>query len=155
MHNLSDLIDPGCVFAGVHIPTRKALFQFLGTQAEQQFGLNARLVTDALGEREKLGSTGFGGGFAMPHARLPQIGQVRGLFVQLAAPIDFGAVDDLGVDLVFALLSPEQSGARHLKALALVSRTFRDRTVREQLRGAQSRDAMLALLNAIDARDAA
>jgi PTS system nitrogen regulatory IIA component len=155
MHNLSDLIDSDCVFAGVHVATRKALFQFLGTQAEQQLGISARLVTDALGDREKLGSTGFGGGFAMPHARLPGIGRVHGLFVQLASPVDYGAVDDLGVDLVFALFSPEQAGARHLKALALVSRTFRDRSVREQLRGAQSRDAMLALMNAIDARDAA
>lgn len=155
MQRLSDLIDPGAIHAGIDVRSRKALFQFIGTQAEHQLGLDARGVAHALNEREKLGSTGFGGGFAMPHARLEGLSRVHGFIVQLATPIDFGAIDDQGVDLIVALLSPDQGGARHLKALALISRTFRDRTVREQVRGAQSRDAMLALISAVDSRDAA
>ena len=70
-------------------------------------------------------------------------------------PIDFSAVDDVAVDIVFMLLSPPEAGAEHLKALARVSRLLRDRTTVAKLRGAGSPDAIYALLTADDARDAA
>ena len=110
----------------------------------------------ALTEREKLGSTGFGGGVAIPHAQDRRArSRVVGVFARLAQPIDFHAVDDLPVDLVFMLLSPPDAGAEHLKALARVSRRLRDRGFVAKLRGAGSRDALYALLTADEARDAA
>ena len=155
MTDLTELLDPSAVVAGMAVPNRKALFHRLGLLAEPATGLDARHVADRLAEREKLGTTGFGGGFAMPHARIEGLSRVTGFFVLLARPVDFSAIDDLPIDLVFALLSPADAGARHLKALAHVSRAFRDRDVRARLRGAQSRDALYALLSEIDARDAA
>ncbi len=112
-------------------------------------------MTERLAEREKLGSTGFGGGVAIPHAKIDGLRQVVGAFCPADAAIDFGAVDDLPVDLVFVLLSPPAAGADHLKALASVSRRLRDRDFTAKLRGAGSRDALFALLSSSETRDAA
>ena len=111
-------------------------------------------VADGLAAREKLGSTGFGGGVAIPHARLPGLARVRGLFLRLAQPIEYKALDDAPVDLVFALLSPPDAGADHLKALAQVSRRLRDIGFVAKLRGAGSTDALYALFAADEARGA-
>ena len=78
-----------------------------------------------------------------------------GYFARLSAPIDYDAVDGLPVDLVFLLLSPPDAGVDHLKALASVSRTFRDRQILAKLRGARSKDALFALLVGEEKRDAA
>ncbi|WP_375396712.1 PTS sugar transporter subunit IIA [uncultured Sphingomonas sp.] len=155
MSNLADLITANAVFESVAVPTKKALLQQLGLMAADMYGLDGRDVTMRLTAREKLGSTGFGGGAAIPHARLPGLDAVRGVVVRLAATIDFGAIDGLPVDLVFMLISPVDAGTDHLKALARVSRCLRDAGLVAKLRGAGSRDALYALLVQDDARDAA
>lgn len=155
MTELSDVLAPEAVFAGVAATNKKALFQQLGHAAAEAYGLDSRVVAEGLAAREKLGSTGFGGGTAIPHARLEGLTRVRGLFVRLAQPVDFAAIDELPVDLVFVLLSPVGAGAEHLKALASVSRRLRDRSFTEKLRGAGSTDALFALLAGVEARDAA
>ena len=81
------------------------------------------------------GSTGFGGGVALPHAKIEGLDEVFGYFARLTAPIDFQSVDDLPVDLVFLILSPPDAGADHLKALAGVSRALRDRANARQAAG--------------------
>mgnify|MGYP002131726838 FL=1 len=133
----------------------KALFQHLGQVAEREYGLAAIDVVDRLTERERLGSTGFGGGVAIPHVKMEGLDHVVGIFVQLATPVDVKAIDDLPVDLVFCLLSPPDAGSEHLKALAQVSRWLRDRAFVAKLRGAGSADAIYALFAASQTRDAA
>jgi nitrogen PTS system EIIA component len=155
MTEISSLLVPGAVAAGANITTSKALFQHLGQVAEREYGLAAAEVVDRLTERERLGSTGFGGGVAIPHGKIDGLKQVVGLFVQLAEPVDVKAIDDLPVDLVFCLLSPPDAGSEHLKALAQVSRWLRDRAFVAKLRGAGSADAIYALFAASEARDAA
>ncbi|MEY4889788.1 MAG: hypothetical protein RIQ75_918 [Pseudomonadota bacterium] len=155
MTEISSLLVPGAVAAGANITTSKALFQQLGQVAEREYGLSATEVVDRLTERERLGSTGFGGGVAIPHGKIDGLTQVVGLFIQLAQPVDVKAIDDLPVDLVFCLLSPPDAGSEHLKALAQVSRWLRDRTFVAKLRGAGSADAIYALFAASQARDAA
>lgn len=155
MTDLTDLLAPDAVLAGVHVAGKKALFNQLGQAASRVWDLDARLVAERLAEREKLGTTGFGSGVALPHGRIEGIDRVRGLFVRLAHPIDFDAVDDAPVDLVFMLLSPVDAGADHLKALARVSRALRDARFTAKLRGAGSADALYALLTGVEARDAA
>lgn len=155
MIDLSDLLLPQTVIERLAAANKKALFQQLGTVAAEAYGLEAGAVTECLAAREKLGSTGFGAGIATPHGKLAGLDRVVGVFARLAQPIDFSAVDDMAVDLVFMLLSPPDAGAEHLKALARVSRLLRDRTMVAKLRGAGSQDALYALLTADDARDAA
>ncbi len=155
MTELSTLLSPESVLADLGATSKKALFQQLGAAAERAWGLDARAVCETLTEREKLGSTGFGAGIAIPHGRLAGLDHVVGVFARLAQPVDFGAVDELPVDLVFMLMSPADAGSDHLKALASVSRRLRDRAFAAKLRGAGSPDALFALLTGVEARDAA
>ncbi|MGK2285455.1 PTS IIA-like nitrogen regulatory protein PtsN [Pedomonas sp. V897] len=145
---LADLLVPGAVFAGVKATSKKQLLSHLAAQASKLTGLDERRVLEAILERERLGSTGLGGGIAIPHAKLPSVQSVMGVFMQLESPIDFDSLDGKPVDLVFLLLAPEDAGAEHLKALARVSRLFRDQAAVAKLRGSSSSDALYALLTA-------
>ena len=145
MTDAADLLQPDAVRVGASAATKRALFTQFGQVARDALGLDAEGVTERLAAREKLGSTGFGGGVAIPHAKLPDLPRVSGMLIRLAQPIEFKAVDDLPIDLAFALLSPTDAGAEHLKALASVSRRLRDARLVAKLRGAGSRDALWAL----------
>lgn len=155
MTDLSDLLGPDSVIADLAVGNARALFTALGNAAHAAWGFDATLVAERLAEREKLGTTGFGGGVALPHARIEGLEGVRGLFARLSKPIAFKAVDELPVDVVFMLLSPPDAGAEHLKALARISRRLRERGFAAKLRGAGSPDALYALLTGVEARDAA
>ena len=89
-------------------------------------GLTPEAVQAALAAREQLGSTGLGAGFALPHARIEGLDAYLGLFVRLAKPIDFEAIDGKPVTLVFVLLIPSETTIPHVAALAAISRRFRD-----------------------------
>lgn len=153
--SLADLLAPDAVVAALAVPNKKSLFQQLAQLSAKQRQLDPKLVVDRLIERERLGSTGFGGGVAIPHGKIDGLDQVVGIFAKLATPIDFAAIDEMPVDLVFLLLSPPDAGVEHLKALARVSRKLRDRTFVAKLRGAGSPDALYALFVSGDARHAA
>lgn len=146
MNALRNFFAPESVDADMAVANKKTLFQQLGSAASRATGLSAKEIVAAISERERIGSTGFGGGIAIPHGKVSGIPQVYGYFARLPAPIDFQAVDNLPVDLVFLLLSPPDAGADHLKALATISRALRDRQTVAKLRGARSRDAIYALL---------
>src|SRR5688500_14727782 len=105
MSNLSDILSIEAVEADVYAANKKALFQQLGASAARLIGIPAKQIVSSVNEREKLGSTGFGGGAAIPHGRVEGLSHVFGLFARLESPIDFQAVDGIPVDLVFLLLS--------------------------------------------------
>jgi nitrogen PTS system EIIA component len=155
MIDLSELIAADAVDDALPAANKKALFQQLAAAASRRTGIPAKAIAGALAEREKLGSTGFGGGAAIPHSKIEGLSRVFGFFARLANPLDYQAVDRLPVDLVVLLLSPPDAGADHLKALAGVSRMLRDRQTVAKLRGARSKDAIFALLSGDGARDAA
>lgn len=142
----------------VRIVRAEAKPQILGTLADcfsEVYGLDRTVVLERIEERETLGSTGFGRGVAIPHARLDNITRPVAAFFRLEHPVDFASSDGMPVDCVFGLLSPEQAGATHLQALAAISRLMRDERMHERLIAAPDADAIYALLvNVID-RDAA
>ncbi len=146
MEYLSVHIDPAAIMASATVLSKQQIFNALAENASQSYGLDADLVLERLHDREAIGSTGFGGSVAIPHARIKQLDKCVGLFVRLAEPIGFDAHDGQDVDLIFGLLSPEQGSATHLKALAEISRFLRDESVVTKLRGAASEDALYALL---------
>jgi PTS system nitrogen regulatory IIA component len=143
---LTELLAPDCVVAKLKVSGKKQALQELARRAAAATQLPERQIFDVILERERLGTTGVGGGIAIPHGRLPKIDRIYGLFARLEQPIDFEAVDDQPVDLLFLLLAPETAGADHLKALARVSRLLRDKQVVEKLRGTESREALYALI---------
>ena len=131
---LGDILKPEAVKVLGATSSKKRLFQDLGDLAFSAYALPSVSVVDALLEREGLGPTGVGHGVALPHARMPQVDRIRGIFIRLEKPLDFDSIDRQPVDLVFALIAPSNAGVEHLKALALVSRTLRDVNLRSKLR---------------------
>ena len=155
MMEFHDLITRKALASSLSVNNKKQLFQKLGDMAAEAYGLDADAVYDRLIERGRLGSTGFGDGIAIPHAKIDGLDRVYGLFVRLDTPIPFDAIDGGPVDIIFSLLSPIDSGAEHLKTLARVSRYLRSGSNVARLRGAGSAEAMLALLTDDGTRDAA
>jgi len=144
---IADLLTgPEAVLANVKASSKKALLAELANGIATLLKLDERRLFDRLLERERLGSTGIGGGIAIPHGRLPNIAKPSGLFARLIHPIDFNAIDERPVDIVFLLIAPEGAGADHLKALARVSRLLRDRNLVDKLRATDSAEALYALL---------
>ncbi|WP_171208616.1 MULTISPECIES: PTS sugar transporter subunit IIA [unclassified Ruegeria] len=131
---LSSILKPEAVRILSAASSKKRLFQEIADVASAALSMDAQAIVESLLERESLGPTGVGHGVALPHARLPYIDSVTGVFVLLEKPIDFGSVDRQPVDLAFSLFAPEDAGVDHLKALALVSRTLREQSVCAKLR---------------------
>jgi PTS system nitrogen regulatory IIA component len=143
---ISDLIKPDHVIARLRATSKKQALQDLAKRAAEITGQPERALFSTLMKRERLGTTGVGNGIAIPHGKLSALDKLYGLFARLDQPIDFDAIDDRPVDLIFLLLAPESSGADHLKALARVSRLLRDKPTCEKLRGTDDAEALYALL---------
>ena len=154
MH-LAGFLDCDAIKTALPGGNKRSLMKQLADLAGQRLSIKPAIVLAGLNEREQLGSTGFGQGVAIPHAKIDGLEKVYGLFVRLGDPVDYKAIDGRPVDLVFLLLSPPDAGAEHLKALAAISRVTRDVATLERLRGARSRDALAAVLMGADERDAA
>jgi nitrogen PTS system EIIA component len=152
---LADFLDYDGIKTALPGGNKRSLLKQLAELAAQRLALDSAAVLAALNEREQLGSTGFGQGVAIPHAKIEGLNEIYGLFARLAEPVDYKAIDGKPVDLIFLLLSPLGAGAEHLKALAAISRATRDAATLERLRGARSRDALAAVLIGADERDAA
>ena len=144
--NIGDLLDRSAIALRVSAANKRQALAVISEIAARNFGLEVGEVLDALTEREAAGSTGVGHGVAAPHARLEGLERMRGVFVRLEHPVEFDAVDDQPVDLLFALFAPKDVGAEHLRALARVSRLMRQPQVRERLRQARTADAIHAIL---------
>src|SRR5579872_3585116 len=143
---LTDLIAPNAVVPALKVNNKKQAIQELAARAAELTGQSERGVLEILLQREKLGSTAVGNGVAIPHGKLPKLGQLFGLFARLEKPINFEALDGQPVDLIFLLLAPENAGADHLKALARVARLLRDADVARKLRESRDADALYAVL---------
>ncbi len=153
MH-LSEFLDFDAIKPALSAGNKRSLLNQLANIAAGRLDLPASDILDTISEREKLGSTGFGQGVAIPHGKVDGLNQIYGLFVRLAEPVGYKAIDRKPVDLVFLLLSPADAGAEHLKALAAISRVIRNAPTLEKMRGARSRDALAAVLLGADERDA-
>jgi PTS system nitrogen regulatory IIA component len=114
----------------------------------------AEQIFERLLERERLGSTGLAGGVALPHARMPGIDSSHGAFLRLAEAVDFDALDGQPVDLVFALLVPEEATEQHLQLLGNLASMFNDPQLRQRLRQSDAEEAW-KILTGNDPIDAA
>ncbi len=155
MMELAELIGPDAIVADLRATNKKQALQELSQRAAKLTGLHDRQIFDVLLERERLGSTGVGNGIAIPHGKLAGLGRLYGLFARLTTPVDFEAIDERPVDLIFLLLAPEAAGADHLKALARVSRLLRDQAMCDKLRKTDSPDALYIQLTQSSASHAA
>lgn len=151
--NLSSLLKDGVVMSLPDISSRKQAIAELAVALSDRLRESAEISCDAreiqkkVLERERSGSTGVGDGVAIPHARLEEITFPVGAFLRLSGEgVDFDAVDNSPCNLIFMILAPESSHADHLRALAQVSRAFRQKTLREKLLKAQSEQELMDIL---------
>ncbi len=145
---VDDILAPEEVVLGLRASAKTALLEDLARRAAQSLALDAATILGALVFREGLGSTGIGDGVALPHARLESVRKPFGLLARLREPLDFDAVDERPVDLVFLLLLPTADGDDHLNALACVARKLRDPDIAAALRIARDAAGLHASISA-------
>ena len=143
---LSKFLLPEAIVADAKAGSKKRVLQEAARIAAQVYGLPEAKMLAALQARELLGPTGMGNGVAIPHARLPEIEHVCGVFMHLESPVDFSAVDRQPADLVFVLFAPESAVTDHLKSLARVSRTLRNEATCQKLRSTRDTAALYSIL---------
>lgn len=146
MPQLGELLNQDSIIYLANAQDKRDAIEILSKQANIAFGIDANLAFEGTMTREALGGTGVGEGVAVPHARIKGINRSYGVFALLKNAIDFESPDNKPADLVFMLLSPEDSGANHLKALAKITRLLRQSSIRAELRSARSSSALHALL---------
>jgi PTS system nitrogen regulatory IIA component len=143
---LIDLISREAVLPSLKASSKKQALQELSEKAAELSGLPARVLFDALVQRERLGSTGIGSGIAIPHGKVADVERIFGVFARLDKPIDFEALDGEPVDLILLLVAPESAGADHLKALSRAARLLRLPSVTAKLRSTRDAGLMHNLL---------
>lgn len=139
-----DLLPGERVRSGLVVDDKPALIEQLAQLLADRD--DVAVVRDALNARERLGSTGLGHGVAIPHGRSAAIHEARAAFVRLASPVDFGADDQQGVDLVAALIVPAHFTDQHLKLLAELAELFSSNTLTDELRAAADAPLLLDVL---------
>jgi PTS system nitrogen regulatory IIA component len=143
---IKDVIGSEQVEVGLRVSDKSQLLRELSRRAAAAASIDQNVIHDALMAREKLGSTGLGKGFALPQARFDTLPRFFALFVRLARPIDFAAIDGQPVDLVILLLTPANAGNQHLATLAALSRPLRDADFVQRLRRAPDAETTCRLL---------
>jgi PTS system nitrogen regulatory IIA component len=135
---IADFLSADNVLADMRVSDKDQLLRDLAGRAASILDLPVEQIASALLKREELGSTGMGGGVAMPHARIQGVTKPLGMMAQLRSPIDFGAIDGEEVDLVFAVFLPSTTDADQLVALACVARKLRKRECISRMRQART-----------------
>jgi PTS system nitrogen regulatory IIA component len=144
--DIKDLLAPSDVFVGIRASNKTKLLEDLCRRAASILKVDAEELSTEILKREELGSTGMGGGVAIPHGRIPDVKRPFGLFARLKSAIEFDAIDRLPVDLVFLLLLPTASAGEQLNALALVARRLRDADIIGNARRAADSSNLYAAL---------
>ena len=152
---LNDLVDVPAIMPALKANSKKQVLQLLAERASAISGIPERDIFETILQREKLGSTGVGNGIAIPHGKLAGVKGITGVFARLETPVDFEALDDQPVDLLFLLLAPEGAGADHLKALSRIARVLRDRETVAKIRGSDDANAIYTFLSETPASYAA
>lgn len=133
--NIQDILSPSTTECDIPGGSKKRVLEHLShLLADQTPGMDADQLYESLLYRERLGSTGIGEGVAIPHCRLAGCQKSVGAFLKLSEPVDFDAIDDQPVDLVFALVVPDEQHDEHLKVLAAIAGMLQDEQKRRQLR---------------------
>ncbi len=151
--NITELLSLDRVTSCDDVGSKKRLLEQISKLlAGSETGHSDSEIFDALVCREKLGSTGLGKGVAIPHGRMPELESPVCAFIKLSTPVDFDASDGEPVDLVFALLVPEDSTEEHLQVLSTIAEIFSNSGVCAALRACESNDCLMQQLFEWEAR---
>ncbi len=142
--SISEFLSLDCTKSAVQCSSKKRALELISEIASPKLGLDEQMLFDSLQAREKMGTTGIGSAIAIPHGRIPDGYPVTGVFITLAEPIAFDAIDNQPVDILFALFVPESECKTHLQTLSLIAQKFSDKNLCRQLRLADSDDTLYA-----------
>jgi len=140
---VAPLLSVDRIFVDAEVSSKKRLLQFIAQHSGEALELSEDEIFNNLLDRERLGSTGLGNGFALPHARLENLQQTTAFFLQLKQAINYDAPDQQAVDLVFALFIPQQATEEHLQILSALAGIFRQAEVCREIRQADSAEKIL------------
>ncbi|WP_115720030.1 PTS IIA-like nitrogen regulatory protein PtsN [Gallaecimonas mangrovi] len=145
--DLNNLLRPDAVVTLAPGLSKKKVLEMIGEIAARQCPqINAHAAFDAMLARERLGSTGIGNGIALPHGRMQDTDRVVAVVARLSQPIDFDAIDNQPVDLLFALLVPSDQCQAHLSTLAAIAKRLSDKDTLKKLRGASDDSEVYQIL---------
>ena len=147
---ISALLSPQRIFLDTEISSKKKLLELIANIVADQTRLSESSIYNNLLNRERLGSTGLGHGFAVPHARLENLDKTIGCLFRLKEPVNFEAPDNQPVDLVFTIIIPQEATEEHLMILSSLARIFSQTDVCEAIRGATNRDEIVQIIKAAE-----
>ncbi len=147
---ISPLLSPRRIFLDTEISSKKKLLELIASTVAEQTDLSRSTLYNGLLDRERLGSTGLGQGFAVPHTRSPDLEQTIGCFFRLSEPVNFEAPDNQPVDLVFSIIIPEEATEEHLMILSSLARIFSQADICEAIRAAGSSDEVEQIIRAAE-----
>ncbi|MFD2178835.1 PTS IIA-like nitrogen regulatory protein PtsN [Veronia pacifica] len=136
--DIKDVLTLDCTKSAVLCSSKKRVLELISELAAKELSEEPKELFECLLNREKMGTTGIGGGIAIPHGRIYNSDRAVGVFVQCAEPVKFDAVDNQPVDLLFALFVPDDLCKVHLATLSLLAKKFSDKALTRQLRCASS-----------------
>lgn len=140
---LIELLSPKLIFCNVDASSKKRVFNYIAEYINCEHSqLETHDIYSGLIQREKLGSTAIGRGIAIPHCRAQNCSEIVGVFLKLVTPIEFEAPDSTPVDLIFALVGPQESHQDHLEALSQLAELFGDKILPQKLRSCTAKKAL-------------
>jgi PTS system nitrogen regulatory IIA component len=145
MH-IKSILTPARTVCNVRAGSKKRILELLAQLLQDQdLSPDDADAYEHLIQRERLGSTGIGDGVAIPHCRLPNADQTIGIFMKLDQPVDFDAIDGKPVDLVFALIVPQEHNDEHLQVLASIAELMQNPQQRKLMRQSETNDDLYQL----------
>jgi PTS system nitrogen regulatory IIA component len=152
--NISDILTPARIELAMRAASKKRALEILSELIGKDTSLNSTAVFQSLIDRERIGSTGIGESVAIPHGRMKGLEQPVGAFAILEQQIDFDAIDQKPVNLIFVLLVPEEATNEHLQLLAQLAKIFSNKQAKEKLLGASTPEAALLIFKEFNANQA-
>ncbi len=147
---ISALLSPQKIFIDTEVSSKKKLLELIANVTADQTRLPESSIYANLLNRERLGSTGLGQGFAVPHARLPDLEKTVGCFFRLKQPVNFESPDNQPVDLVFTIIIPQEATEEHLLILSSLARIFSDADICEAIRAATSKEEIEKIIQSAE-----
>jgi len=147
---VSALLSPQTIFLDTEISSKKKLLQLIANIVTDRTKLSESMIYNNLLNRERLGSTGLGQGFAVPHARLKDLDKTMACFFRLKEAVNFEAPDNQPVDLVFSIIIPEEATEEHLLILSSLARMFSREEVCDAIRNATSKDEIAQIIQSAE-----
>ncbi len=145
--DIASLLSPSLVLCQHSSSSKKRILEEIAEHLGQAYPkMNASSIFSSLIAREKLGSTGIGNGIAIPHCRINECEETIAMLITLDKGIDFDAIDNETVDVIFVLLVPEGANENHLKMLAQIAETFSNEEILDKVRAAKHTDDLLGSL---------